>query len=504
MIKAVLFDLDGVLVDAVDLHQKAFIEALRPYKEIDEEYHMEHLNGLPTKKKLEKLRFNSDLIEEINKNKQEMTFKLIRDTIKSIPEVDEVIEFLKRKEIKFAVCSNSIRKSVELFLETINVRGYEFIISNQEVIHPKPDPEMYIKAIRMLCLKGIKIEEILIVEDSPRGIEAAEKSGVKVCKIKNPYDIKKVLLEIDDDCSKGEEINSLEKIKILTHRGLEPSNKNFHSESSIEAFRNHLERGFGIEFDVGFVKDGIIISHDSNLSRITEGRDTRQLKDLNISEIKNISLGKKGDRLATLEEVLWLIKNNKSKINALHLKGRFQKQHYLDVLISCLKKYPETISRILIFDVKPDAARYLRSRLIGVKIAPSVAHEYDIKRYGSLVFNTLITIEEAIKYKTQGLYDWVWLDEWDTLDENNKKKVLYTKENFDKLKKEGYKISLVAPELHGISPGVEDSEAHKDAESSFVLFNKVKDLLNFEFDAICTNYPKEVTNIYKSNFTDNV
>ncbi|MBI2629008.1 HAD family phosphatase [Candidatus Pacearchaeota archaeon] len=194
MIKAVLFDLDGVLVDAVKLHQKAFIEAVKPYKEITEEYHMKYLNGIPTKKKLEKLGFYTDLIEKINAEKQEITFKLIPEMINPIPEVLEVINEIKKLQIPFCVCSNSIRKSTELLLLHGGVDGFQFIISNQEVINPKPDPEMYLKAIERLKLDK---SEILIVEDSPVGMEAANKSGANVCQIKNPSDIKRVLEELE-------------------------------------------------------------------------------------------------------------------------------------------------------------------------------------------------------------------------------------------------------------------------------------------------------------------
>ena len=110
MIKAVLFDLDGVLVDAVDLHQKAFLEAVKPYKEIDEAYHHQHLNGLPTKKKLDKLGFYTDQIEEINSRKQEITFDLIPKLIKPVPEVLKVISHVRKRSIPFAVCSNSVAR----------------------------------------------------------------------------------------------------------------------------------------------------------------------------------------------------------------------------------------------------------------------------------------------------------------------------------------------------------------------------------------------------------
>jgi HAD superfamily hydrolase (TIGR01509 family) len=190
MIKAIIFDLDGVLVDAVKLHEDAFIESVKPYKEITSEYHTLHLNGLPTKKKLEKLNFNFEQIEEINKIKQEITFQLIPKLIKPIKEVSLLIEEIKKRGLPFAVCSNSIRKSIELFLEYSQIEGFEFIISNQEVINPKPNPEMYNRAIERL---GLDKSEILIVEDSPVGLEAAEKSGAKICKIKNPFDISRVI-----------------------------------------------------------------------------------------------------------------------------------------------------------------------------------------------------------------------------------------------------------------------------------------------------------------------
>ena len=190
MIKAVLFDLDGVLVEAVDLHRIAFLEALRPHKEVSEEYHQEHLNGLPTKKKLERLGFYNDQIEEINSKKQEITFDLIPDMIKPVPEVLHVVNHLKKNSIPFAVCCNSIRKSCEMLLEYAGVEGFDFIISNQEVVYPKPHPEMYVQAIHRL---GLRPEEVLIVEDSPVGLEAAYATGAQVCEIKNPRDIGKVL-----------------------------------------------------------------------------------------------------------------------------------------------------------------------------------------------------------------------------------------------------------------------------------------------------------------------
>src|SRR5947209_18688781 len=83
-------------------------------------------------------------------------------------------------------------------------------------------------------------------------------------------------------------IQGFERNQIFTHRGLEPSKSDFYPESSYEAFQDQLNRGFGIEFDPNFVKDGIVASHDANLKRITGGSDTRELHDVRVQEATEI------------------------------------------------------------------------------------------------------------------------------------------------------------------------------------------------------------------------
>ncbi len=283
------------------------------------------------------------------------------------------------------------------------------------------------------------------------------------------------------------------KAIILTHRGLEPTNNDFFPESSYEAFKNHLGREFNIEFDLCFSKDRMIVSHDSSLKRITNSKDEREFKEIYWDELKEIKYGKKRDRIPTLIEVFDLIKNSNSTLNALHVKGKYQEKQFIVPLIQLLRQYKEIIPRTLIFDLKPETARYIKQNLPGINLAPSVAHEYDIKRYNNSVNGTLISLEEAMKYKQEGIYDWVWLDEWDLTDENNQAKKLYTKENFELLKKVGYKIALVTPELHGTSPGLYGGESHQDAKNKKTLFKRIKEIINLKPDAVCTDYPEEVS-----------
>lgn len=289
----------------------------------------------------------------------------------------------------------------------------------------------------------------------------------------------------------------MRKSQIFTHRGLEPSKPDFYSESSFEAFQDHLNRGFGIEFDPNFTTDGIIVVHDSNLARITENKDQRAISDLTTEEALNVEL--KNSKICTFEELLKLIQQSSSAINALHLKGKFQKAEYLDKVAAVLTDYPDTIEKLLVFDVTPITARYLKNKNPNFHLAPSVAHPFDIQRYNQAVLGTLISVEDAIKYKQEGLYDWVWLDEWDRTDEGGKEKKLYTKEVFDKLRNAGYQITLVTPELHGTSPGLLGGEAHQDAVNKEKLFARIQEIISLEPDAICTDYPEETISILPQN-----
>ncbi len=257
---------------------------------------------------------------------------------------------------------------------------------------------------------------------------------------------------------------------ILTHRGLEPSKLDFYPESTYDAFKDQLSRGFGIEFDPNFTEEEILVWHDATFKRA------------------------KG-KIPTLYEVLNLIRNSSSEINALHFKGKYQNSENIELLVKILKKNSDILHKILIFDVKPETAKILLKFFPNIKLAPSIAHPYDIKRYNSAISDTLIGINEAlemVKNGTFGKSPWVWLDEWDLEDTQGKNKKLYTKDVFDMFHKAGTRIALVTPELHGTSPGLYGGESHPDSKDLPTLFIRIKEILSLQPDAICTDYPEEV------------
>lgn len=183
MAEAILFDLDGVLVDACELHRRALnfaLTAVSGYEIESQDFHL--FEGRPTKVKLKMLagmgHIREEDIPEICRVKQEMTIRCAnsmfhRDQIKT-----NLFSRLKHAEVKIAVVSNAVRETVEHLLRLIGVSQYvDLIISNEDVEHPKPDPEGYLKAMKIL---GVNPNETIIVEDSEVGIKAAKASGAKV------------------------------------------------------------------------------------------------------------------------------------------------------------------------------------------------------------------------------------------------------------------------------------------------------------------------------------
>ena len=283
-------------------------------------------------------------------------------------------------------------------------------------------------------------------------------------------------------------MNVLKKDQILTHRGLEPAKQPFFAESSFDAFKNHLSRGFSIEFDPAFTKDGIIIFHDSTFSRFTNGKDTRSIKSISTKDALSIPL--LNGHLTTLENLLNLIQDFQPQFNALHLKSPYQQESYLSRLIDTLAQFPRALPKLLLIDLKPETANFIKEKLPNLSLATSIAHPYDIQRFNQAVGNTLLSVDEAITHKD--LYSWAWLDEWDLSDANNNTKKLYTQDTFQKLRNHGFKISLVTPEIHGTSPGLLGGEAHPDAAPLPRLKKRIQEILALEPNAICTDYPEIV------------
>lgn len=282
-------------------------------------------------------------------------------------------------------------------------------------------------------------------------------------------------------------------LTIFSHRGIELSKKKY-IESTDRSFNDQIKNGFSLEFDINFTKDNkIIIFHDSNLSRLTNNRDQRLISDLTLQEIKKIF--SKKDKILTLKEILDLTLASSCSLHALHLKGRFQHTHYLELLVRDLQKYRKYFDNLLIFDISLSTAQYLKKKLKDIHLAPSVSHPYDIQRYNKFTGGTLIPISSLPAYTK--ICDWVWLDEWDTCGKKDTRKNLYTQKNFELLRKKGFKIAVISPELHNASPGLLGGEKHPDGFNRKTVSARLLNILKLKPDAICSDHGLLCRNVWK-------
>ena len=187
-IKAVLFDMDGVLIDAQDWHYEALNEVLQIFGyKITREMHEDRYDGLSTSKKLQMLTNEVGLPEHIhvmiNRVKQDRTLRIAAQ--KCFPNVSHqvLISKLKHKNIKVGVVTNSIRQTTEFMLTYAGLLdSLDVLVTNQDVGDPKPNPECYLIAMEKL---GVSPIETVIVEDSPYGIMAAKASGATVVTVRS-------------------------------------------------------------------------------------------------------------------------------------------------------------------------------------------------------------------------------------------------------------------------------------------------------------------------------
>ena len=191
-IKAVIFDMDGVLIEAKDWHYEALNKALSLFgMEISRYDHLVTYDGLPTKKKLEMLSAERGLPKGlhafINDMKQQYTMEIVYAECKPRFYHEYALAKLKGGGYKLAVASNSIRNTVEVMMEKAALIGYlDFYLSNQDVSKGKPDPEIYTKAIQRL---GLSPRECMIVEDNEKGIQAARGSGAWVMEVEEVEEV---------------------------------------------------------------------------------------------------------------------------------------------------------------------------------------------------------------------------------------------------------------------------------------------------------------------------
>ena len=197
MLRSVIFDFDGVIIDSEGLHLKAFNQALVPYNVhiSTEDYFAEYL-GL-SDRDLFKALFENNLLQTdgntLDKLLEQKTiaFENLINGCKAIAGVREFLEMLKNNDIPMAICSGALLKEITTVLNSNNLAHFfEVIVSAEQVERGKPHPdgfELTLKKLNKLKNQNIKPSECIAIEDSHWGLEAAAATHMHTIAITNSY-----------------------------------------------------------------------------------------------------------------------------------------------------------------------------------------------------------------------------------------------------------------------------------------------------------------------------
>lgn len=181
MIKAVIFDMDGVLIDTEKHYYSCWLQASReagfPFSE-EQALSLRSCDARVAEKRMKKI-FGEELdyyaIRE--RRRQLVRERLAQCGLEMKPEVKETLAYLREKGIKTAVATATpLERTREYLMQLDMIALFDRVVSAKEVEHGKPAPDVYVYACRQI---GEKPEHCIAVEDSPNGILSAYRAGLK-------------------------------------------------------------------------------------------------------------------------------------------------------------------------------------------------------------------------------------------------------------------------------------------------------------------------------------
>jgi len=199
LIKAVIFDMDGLMFDTEKLSKEIWQEIAEKKGYNFEDDFFDEMVGLDIEDTNQafKKNYGQDFpYFKLREEKNKILKKHVKD--KGVPlkkGLLEIIDYLKQNEYLIAVASSSYRERIELYLESAGIKEkFDCIIGGDEVSKSKPDPEIFLKGIQKL---GVGRDEAIILEDSAHGVLAAAEAGIKVILIpdlvEHPAEIEKLV-----------------------------------------------------------------------------------------------------------------------------------------------------------------------------------------------------------------------------------------------------------------------------------------------------------------------
>lgn len=189
MIKAIIFDMDGVLVDSepfnIEIEKRQFE---LNHLSISEEEHHQYM-GVATDvmwreiAKRQSLSLPVETLIEQNKTESIHYFTELKE-IPVMPGLVDLLEKLTLKNFPIAVASSSFPEIIELILQRTGLRKhFQVVVSSQEAGKSKPEPDVFLLAAKQL---GINPQDCMVIEDSANGIKAAKAAGMRCIAFEGP------------------------------------------------------------------------------------------------------------------------------------------------------------------------------------------------------------------------------------------------------------------------------------------------------------------------------
>jgi len=197
MLKAVIFDFDGVIADSELLHYKALNAIFKPFGiDVPQQMYWDKYLGYNDVEAVEAISRDYNIllspehVDKALKKKAEIFEELVKAENTIFQGVVEFVEMLKANGIRRAVCSGAILNDIKIMLEdTVLKDAFEVIVTADDVKKGKPDPQGYLLTLNRLNDSGEKVglDECVVIEDSHWGLEAAIAAGMKTIAVTNSY-----------------------------------------------------------------------------------------------------------------------------------------------------------------------------------------------------------------------------------------------------------------------------------------------------------------------------
>lgn len=199
MLKAVIFDFDGVITDSEILHLRAFNKVLAQFDvEIKKkDYYSKYLGytDFDCYRHLIKdgfLKIDKNQVPELVEQKNKVFEKLAQTEGRTIEGTREFLVMLRKNHVPMAICSGALLSEIELVLDEAQLRPFfQTIVSAEHVKKGKPHPEGFLRTLKRLNKnrrEQISAKQCVVIEDSHWGLQAARAAGMHSVAVTNSYD----------------------------------------------------------------------------------------------------------------------------------------------------------------------------------------------------------------------------------------------------------------------------------------------------------------------------